>query len=240
MRIPSPALVIAVIALLVAASGSAYAVGRATGETISACQNKKTGVLAVKKRCSPNETPISWSEVGPQGPQGAPGGAGPQGPAGAQGPAGVAGKDGSIWNPCELVQGNILYESRQGMRCSGSYRYWDINDWRTGSYSNAIYTGSDFSGADFTQTGFPTSADFSGVNFSGAILVGAGLSDSDYKSANFTGANMRNVSFGAGSYLGVNFTNADLTNANGRPTVTGAIWSNTTCPDGVVRSTACW
>lgn len=94
VRLPSPALVIAAIALLVAASGSAYAVGRSGTGTIAACQNKKTGVLAVKKKCSPNETPISWSAVGPQGPQGGTGLAGPQGPTGERGLEGAVGPEG--------------------------------------------------------------------------------------------------------------------------------------------------
>ena len=244
MRTPSPALIVSVIALVVAASGSAYAVGRSTGGTITACQNKKTGVLAVKKKCAKAEATVSWAAVGPLGPQGPNGPQGSQGPQGPQGALGAQGKDGSIWNPCRLVMTGGHKADHQGMRCSGSYRFWDINDWRTGSWSNAIYSGSDFSGSDFTKTDFPYEATFSGVNFSGATLFGANLSGF-FRGANFTGANMRESSFNseigsAYGFKGANFTNADLTDATGRPLITNAVWNNTTCPDGIVRSTPCW
>lgn len=47
--------------------------------------------------CASNETPLNWSQTGPQGPAGEAGSTGPQGetgPAGAQGPAGAPGVSG--------------------------------------------------------------------------------------------------------------------------------------------------
>jgi uncharacterized protein YjbI with pentapeptide repeats len=39
---------------------------------------------------------------------------------------------------------------------------------------------------------------------------------------------------------GANLSNVDLTDANSFQTdLTGVIWSNTTCPDGVPQSTEC-
>lgn len=47
---------------------------------INACQNKKTGALAIKRKCSKREKKVSWNISGPAG---AAGPAGPAGPAGS-------------------------------------------------------------------------------------------------------------------------------------------------------------
>ena len=73
MRLPSPALVVALIALIAAVSGTSYAVGRATSDTINACQDRKTGALAVKQRCAKGEKRVSWNVQGPTGATGATG-----------------------------------------------------------------------------------------------------------------------------------------------------------------------
>lgn len=89
LRRPSPALVIAVIALFVAASGGAWAAGGGlTNGTAAATKKKKK-----KKKVT--------STRGPRGPQGPPGQQGVTGPAGAagasvQGPAGPS--DGFVRN----------------------------------------------------------------------------------------------------------------------------------------------
>ena len=83
-----------------------------------------------------------------------------------------------------------------------------------------------------------------GVDLHGCDLVGADLTDADLTGADLTGANLTEATL-----TFVNLTGADLTNAN----LTGAtigvlivdriegspIWSNTTCPNGVVQSTQC-
>lgn len=56
------------------------------------------GVLRVidsSATCQQNETPISWNQIGPQGPAGPTGATGPQGAQGAQGPQGPAGSQGA-------------------------------------------------------------------------------------------------------------------------------------------------
>lgn len=92
-------MVVALIALMVALSGSAYAVGRSTASTITACQNKKTGVLSIKKKCKKKkERVVTWNQVGlqgPAGPTGATGPAGATGPPGATAPTGAAGPAGA-------------------------------------------------------------------------------------------------------------------------------------------------
>ena len=89
-------------------------------------------------------------------------------------------------------------------------------------------------------------ANLSGANLSGANLYGAQFFQANLFCANLSGAYAFQASFIAANASRVNFTNADLTGAefsNGLPstlwTATGAIWSNTTCPDGTVTSTGC-
>jgi hypothetical protein len=89
-RIPSPATVIAVIALLVALGGTSYAAVVLPANSVGTAQLRNSAVnsLKVKDRSllardfAPGQIP-----AGPAGPTGA---AGPAGPAGATGPAGAA------------------------------------------------------------------------------------------------------------------------------------------------------
>ncbi|MGQ0432125.1 MAG: pentapeptide repeat-containing protein [Microthrixaceae bacterium] len=70
------------------------------------------------------------------------------------------------------------------------------------------------------------------TNFSSADLSAAGMALADLTGANFAGANLTCVSAG-GFFNNANFTNANLTDARfSGGVLTGAIWSNTTCPDG--------
>src|SRR2546423_8212482 len=77
---PSPAMVIALLALVLAMGGFAVAQsGRGSGGTIRGCADKKTGVLRVLKargKCNRRERAISWQQQGPQGVAGSPGTAG--------------------------------------------------------------------------------------------------------------------------------------------------------------------
>jgi Collagen triple helix repeat (20 copies) len=81
--------------------GVALASDSMSPEVISGCYNP-SGTLrilnaAAGQTCNSNETPISWNEIGPEGPagpQGEQGPAGVAGPQGEQGPAGVAGPQG--------------------------------------------------------------------------------------------------------------------------------------------------
>ena len=72
-------MVVALIALIVALSGTSYAIGRASSGTITACQNKTTGALAIKKKCSKKEKSVSWNQSGPPGATGATGAPGATG-----------------------------------------------------------------------------------------------------------------------------------------------------------------
>lgn len=71
-------------------------VGSVTAQVINTCVDNKQGTIRVASTagCRSNETPLSWNQLGPQGPQGATGPAGPMGPVGATGPAGPVGPQG--------------------------------------------------------------------------------------------------------------------------------------------------
>lgn len=98
----SPALVVAVLALILALGGAAVAAIPDSSGVIHGCYKTNKGTLRVidtdkGQTCSKSETPLSWNQTGPRGAQGPAGPAGPQGPqgaTGAQGPAGPAGPDG--------------------------------------------------------------------------------------------------------------------------------------------------
>lgn len=81
----SRGLVLLGVGVSVLASGLAYA----ATNTINGCVLSGVGQVRIidpsKEPCKTNETPVSWSQTGPQGPPG------PQGPTGAQGPTGPAG-----------------------------------------------------------------------------------------------------------------------------------------------------
>jgi hypothetical protein len=95
-RLPSPALVVAVMALVAALGGGfAYAQGGGGGAArlTQACVENGTQILRLTRvnRCPPGSHLISWGERGEQGPAGAPGPTGAGGPIGVQGPTGAAG-----------------------------------------------------------------------------------------------------------------------------------------------------
>ena len=71
--------------------------GNAGAQLIHTCVNNGTGVIRVASTagCKSNESPLSWSQTGPQGPQGLPGAIGLTGPMGFPGPQGLPGPAGS-------------------------------------------------------------------------------------------------------------------------------------------------
>jgi hypothetical protein len=118
-RRPSPAMVVAVIALIVAMSGTGYAALTITGKNVKnssltgadvrnnslASVDVKDGALLAK------DFKAGQLLAGPQGPQGPQGPAGPHGPAGPQGPAGPSGTAKVLsfdaqWSPANLPGNN--------------------------------------------------------------------------------------------------------------------------------------
>jgi Collagen triple helix repeat (20 copies) len=98
-RFSRVALAITAVAVVAVAGGVTYAVAQiGSGGVINGCYKSQNGQLRVidpaTDSCLPSETPISWSQTGPQGPAGPPGPAGPAGPQGPPGPQGPAGPTG--------------------------------------------------------------------------------------------------------------------------------------------------
>jgi hypothetical protein len=71
---PSPALAVAIAALIVALSGVAYATIPSSSGLIHGCYSKLTGALRVinapTQACASYQVPISWDQTGQQGPPG--------------------------------------------------------------------------------------------------------------------------------------------------------------------------
>ena len=101
LRLPSPAMVVALIALLMATAGVAYASVPDERGIIHACIVPNSQYLRVihteanpPQTCRRNETPLSWSQEGPRGPEGQRGNEGERGATGERGPAGPQGDQG--------------------------------------------------------------------------------------------------------------------------------------------------
>ena len=93
------ALAITAVVVVAIAGGVTYAVAQiGGGGVINGCYKSVNGPLRLidpaTDSCHPSETPISWSQTGPQGPKGDKGDPGPQGPAGPAGPQGPEGPAG--------------------------------------------------------------------------------------------------------------------------------------------------
>jgi hypothetical protein len=103
----------------------------------------------------------------------------------------------------------------------------------------ATLTDPDLTDANLTDADL-TFADLTGANLTGANLTGANLTGANLTGPNLIGANLTNAKL-----TFANLTFADLTNANllyadlTFADLTGVTWSNTTCPNGSVRSTSC-
>ena len=85
---------VAVLALVLAFGGGAYAAG-SSGPQITVCVHHRGGALYRASRCARGDRRLSWNEIGPRGPAGARGGPGATGPAGAPGVPGVTGAPGT-------------------------------------------------------------------------------------------------------------------------------------------------
>jgi hypothetical protein len=93
------ALAVSAVVVVAIAGGVTYAVADiGGGGVINGCYKSQNGQLRLidpaSDSCHPSETPISWSQTGPQGPKGDPGPPGPPGPQGPAGPQGVPGPQG--------------------------------------------------------------------------------------------------------------------------------------------------
>lgn len=97
---------VAVVALIIAVSGGAYAAVRASAPIITACVHHRGGGLYVAPRCARHDKRLAWDVSGPRGSQGQPGVTGQTGPVGPQGSSGPTGPPGPF--PTTLPSGKTL------------------------------------------------------------------------------------------------------------------------------------
>jgi hypothetical protein len=161
----------------------------AAAQVIHACFVTKTGTLKIAASCKKNETPLSWNEAGPTGPQGIAGATGPAGPSGpegiagmtgpagptgAQGPAGPTGPAGQLASTANvqrlnLVNGSNTVLASLGVTSDGNVlTFYDSSGKKTVTFGNS---------ADGTQTGM-TTWDGNG------ILAGTGVGRTQFGEAN--------------------------------------------------------
>lgn len=116
-------------------------------------------------------------------------------------------------------------------------------DFTSFNFSNSNFGGSDFGYSNLTNTNLTSTVNVSGgfsheiatgAKFIGANINSSVLNDTDFSGADFSQANISSTVVSRAKFINVNFTNANLKGATGFASadVTGAIWSNTTCPDG--------
>ncbi|HEY7276009.1 MAG TPA: hypothetical protein VH594_08590 [Trebonia sp.] len=97
---PSPAMIVAVVAVVLGLGGVAWASIPDSSGVIHGCYQKEHGQLRVidtdkqHQSCNHSEIAVSWSQTGPQGATGPQGPAGPTGPQGPKGDTGATGATG--------------------------------------------------------------------------------------------------------------------------------------------------
>jgi hypothetical protein len=91
----TPSLAVSIVALVVAATGGAYAAITTAPAVISACVHHNGGGLYVAHKCARGDKRLKWNVTGPPGSQGVPGVKGDQGMPGSQGVPGVKGDQGA-------------------------------------------------------------------------------------------------------------------------------------------------
>jgi hypothetical protein len=96
---PSPAMVVAVIALIIALGGTSYAAESVVGH---AAKKKSTHAHKPKKKSK-----STGSKRGPAGPTGPQGAIGPQGPTGAAGAPGATGAQGPSFGQSYIFKGSV-------------------------------------------------------------------------------------------------------------------------------------
>ena len=91
----SPAMGVALTALVFAFAGGAYAAQSSSSGTIAACVQHTGGNLYIAKHCAKHDRKLRWGVSGPPGTAGPQGQQGSVGAPGATGPSGAAGAPGA-------------------------------------------------------------------------------------------------------------------------------------------------
>ena len=182
---------------------------------------------------------------GLQGPTGATGVKGATGSSGATRDCSATPSIGSNFADCNLGSFSFFAKNYDGSNFSGIQSTYTTNPGTPTTYNGPLIYGTsqmrntNFSGADLQHAFLYNGADFTNANFTGADLTSAFLyAGGIFTNANFTGANLTNAYLYAGGiFTNANFTGANLTGAYlSAPTLSSAVWNNTTCPGGTNSS----
>lgn len=208
-------LVALVLGLILGGAGSAVVLAAIPGSdgAIHACYRTSNGSMRIiddaSQSCASSETAISWSQNG----------SGPE--------------------PGDMVQ-NLV--GADFTRSDLAYRDFSGADLHDTIFNIAILRGSDLHGANLEGASFQSTeldradlhdTDLSGLTFYFAGLAGANLSNTDLSNATIErtyliGANLQGANFTNAQLISSNFSGIDMSTV----TITGATWSDVTCPDG--------
>jgi hypothetical protein len=144
---PSPAMFVACLALMIALSGTGYAVTALPRNSVGTAQLKNDAVNSAKVKkgsllgsdFAAGQLPAG--EDGPAGPMGPAGSAGPKGETGAQGPAGPAGPKGDTGAAGPQGPAGAGFNWRGAWSCSGSYAARDVVSYNGSTYLAESATG---------------------------------------------------------------------------------------------------
>lgn len=99
---------------------------------------------------------------------------------------------------------------------------------------NVNLTGDDLTSATLSKANL-YQAILTDANLSGAVVEGTRLARANLTNANLTNTDLYVAMMNFSNLTGANLTGADLQGAS----LVGAVWSNTTCPDGSTTNTGC-
>jgi hypothetical protein len=68
--LPTPSMAVALTALVIAASGGAYAAVKSSSQTIMVCVHRKGGGLYSARKCAQHDGRLSWNKTGLTGARG--------------------------------------------------------------------------------------------------------------------------------------------------------------------------
>jgi hypothetical protein len=180
----TPAMGVALVALVLSAGGGAYAASTGTQTVILACIHSRGGGLYSARKCARHDKRLTWNATGPQGvpgPKGQQGAQGVPGTAGATGASGSPGAPGAPGAPAETLFAQVntagtINTSSPGVEVSPPTAYpgngyYLVNFGQDVSHCAAIVTQGalpDFGFAGATHSGTATGAATASIEGSGA------------------------------------------------------------------------